>query len=123
MSEPVSVRLSATFAWLIDAAAEAPGADRFLAELGARLCGEGLPVAAGALTLDVSHPLIARRGWLWRADTGAIIEALGFAGLAQGTPDGDVERRWLAGFGSVHEDGGPKRPWLGWAGSRAFSAA
>jgi class 3 adenylate cyclase len=124
MSEPVSVRLSAPLAWLLDAAAEAPGADRLLAELGGRLCAEGLPVAAGTLTLDVSHPLIARRGWLWRADSGEIVESLGFAGLAQGTPQGDAERRWLAGFGPVHDVGGDAdRPRLGWAGSRAFSAA
>jgi hypothetical protein len=45
-----------------------------LAELG------GLPLAGGALTFAVPHPIIARRTWLWRAETGAVIEALGFAG-------------------------------------------
>src|SRR5215204_1448426 len=44
---------------------------------------DGLPRAGGALTLAVPHPIIDRRTWLWRAETGAVIEALDFAG---GTP-------------------------------------
>jgi class 3 adenylate cyclase len=122
--------LPSTLAWLVDAAAESPGADRFLAEFGAHLTRDGVPVAGGALTLDVPHPLIARRTWLWRAGNGEVIEALGFApaGLAtQPDPPGEDERRWLAGFaaGPVHEDavgakgGGPS---LFWAGPRAFTA-
>jgi adenylate cyclase len=35
---------------------------------------------SGALTLAVPHPIITRRTWLWQAETGAVIEALGFAG-------------------------------------------
>ena len=61
-----SMHLSATLSWLVDAAGETPGADRFLAEVGARLVADGLPLAGGALTLAVPHPLIARRTWLWR---------------------------------------------------------
>jgi len=61
------MQLSSTLAWLVDAAGEAPGADRLLAEVGARLLADGLPLAGGALTLAVPHPLIARRTWLWRA--------------------------------------------------------
>ena len=34
---------------------------------------------AARWTLAVPHPLIARRTWLWRADSGEVIEALGFA--------------------------------------------
>ncbi len=30
--------------------------------------------------LAVPHPIIARRIWLWRAETGTVIESLGFAG-------------------------------------------
>ena len=56
-----------------------PGADRFLAELGAHLIADGVPLAGGALTLAVPHPIIARRTWLWRAENGEVIEALGFA--------------------------------------------
>ena len=37
-------------------------------------------MGAGALTLAVPHPIITRRTWLWRAETGAVIEALGFVG-------------------------------------------
>jgi hypothetical protein len=73
------MQLTSTLAWLVDAAGESPGADRLLAELGAHLIKDGLPLAGGALTLAVPHPLIARRTWLWRADGGEVIEALGFA--------------------------------------------
>ena len=68
-----------TLAWLVDEAAEAAGAGALLTALGDRLVGDGLPLAGGALTLAVPHPLIARRTWLWRAETGEVIEGLGFA--------------------------------------------
>ena len=71
------MQLSPTLSWLVDAAGETPGADRLLAELGARLSEDGLPLAGGALSLAVPHPLIARRTWLWRAASGEVIEALG----------------------------------------------
>jgi hypothetical protein len=38
-------------------------AARLLAELGAHLVDDGLPLAGAALTLEVPHPLIARRTW------------------------------------------------------------
>ena len=126
------MQLSSTLSWLVDAASEAPGADRLLAELGARLIKDGLPLAGGALTLAVPHPLIARRTWLWRADSGAVIEALGFApgGLAampEASAFNDGGRRWLAGLaaGLVHEDAvGPRPdgPSLGWIGPRSFTS-
>src|SRR5256885_14791497 len=58
--------LPAPLAWLVDEAGASPGPDRFLAELGGRLLADGLPLAGGALTLAVPHPIIARRTWLWR---------------------------------------------------------
>ncbi len=64
------MQLSSTLSWLVDAASETPGADRLLSELGAHLVEGGLPLAGGALTLAVPHPLIARRTWLWRAEGG-----------------------------------------------------
>jgi adenylate cyclase len=64
MIEPM--QLSSTLAWLIDQAGASPDADRFLAELGARLIDDGVPLAGGALTLAAPHPIIARRTWLWR---------------------------------------------------------
>ncbi|MGK9235310.1 hypothetical protein, partial [Inquilinus limosus] len=93
--------LPAPLAWLVDDAAAAPGPDRFLAELGGRLAADGLPLAGGALTLAVPHPIVARRTWLWRAGTGAVIEALGFAGmpLAAAGPPGRGGRDWLSGLG------------------------
>jgi len=124
--------LTASLAWLLDEAGAAPGPDRFLAELGVRLLADGLPLAGGALTLAVPHPIIARRTWLWRAETGAVIEALGFAG----GPPNQAGRDWLAGLGPVQEDAiGPSlnsprqdspradSPVLGWAGTRWFSPA
>jgi adenylate cyclase len=125
------MQLSSTLSWLVDAAGEAPGADRLLAEVGARLVADGMPLAGGALTLAVPHPLVARRTWLWRAESGEVIEAFGFAaeGLAAAgaaTQHGDAGRRWLAGLaaGLVHEDEvgpGPDAPSLGWIGPRPFT--
>src|SRR5207248_4692904 len=87
--------LSAPLAWLVDEAGTSPGPDRFLAELGSRLLAEGLPLAGGALTLAVPHPIIARRTWLWRAETGAVVGAVGVAG---GAPNQGA-RGWLGGPG------------------------
>jgi adenylate cyclase len=127
-----SMQLSATLSWLVDAAGETAGADRLLSELGAHLIADGLPLAGGALSLAVPHPLIARHTWLWRAASGEVIEALGFApgGLAaalEASPSNDAGRRWLAGIadGLVHEDTvGPKLdgPSLSWIGPREFTS-
>jgi class 3 adenylate cyclase len=124
--------LPGPLAWLVDEAGASPGPDRFLAELGGRLVADGLPLAGGALTLAVPHPIIARRTWLWRAETGAVIEALGFAGGPPSPPGREsAGRDWLAGLGPVHEDTvgpgqdspGPDSPVLGWAGTRPFGLA
>ncbi|MGZ6212817.1 MAG: adenylate/guanylate cyclase domain-containing protein, partial [Candidatus Binataceae bacterium] len=125
------MQLTSTLAWLVDAAGESPGADRLLAELGAHLIKDGLPLAGGALTLAVPHPLIARRTWLWRADSGEVIEALGFApgrslAALEATPSNHDGRRWLAGIapGPVHEDIvglRPDGPSLSWVGPRPFT--
>ena len=123
--------LSSTLSWLVDAAAEAAGADRVLAEVGAHLLADGLPLAGGALTLAVPHPLIARRTWLWRADSRQVMEALGFAPSApvavqESDSPNNAGRRWLATIaaGVVHEDTiGRKNdgPLLSWIGPRAFT--
>ncbi len=121
------MQLSPTLAWLVDAASDAAGADRLLAELGAHLVADGVKLAAGALTLEVPHPLIAKRTWLWRAESGQVIEALGFApaGLPPDLPN-DAGRRWLRDIaaGEVHEDivGRHDGPLLGWIGPRRFTA-
>src|SRR5271166_6128898 len=125
------MQLDATLSWLVDSASETPGADEFLAKLGRALIEDGAPLAGGALTLAVPHPLIARRTWLWRADSGEVIEALGFAPGApvavqeSGSPN-NAGRRWLATIatGVLHEDAiGPKNdgPLLSWIGPRAFT--
>ncbi|MGZ2455762.1 adenylate/guanylate cyclase domain-containing protein [Rhizobium sp. IY2] len=112
--------LPSPLAWLVDEAGASPGPERFLAELGRRLLADGLPLSGGALTLSVPHPIIARRTWLWRAETGAVIEALAFAAA----PQSEAGREWLTGLGPVWEARiGPPRdnqasdsPLLGWAG-------
>jgi adenylate cyclase len=124
------MQLSSTLSWLVDAAAEIAGADALLAELGAHLVADGLPLAGGALTIAVPHPLIASRTWLWRAGSGEVTEALGFApGPAapwEASQPNDAGRRWLPGIadGVVHEDAiGPTRdgPLLSWIGPRQFT--
>jgi len=125
------MQLSSTLAWLVDAASETPGADRLLAEIGAHLVSDGLPLAGGALTMAVPHPLIARRTWLWRSENGEVIEALGFVagGLAAAeaaSPPGDAGRHWLSGLaaGLVHEDAAgarPDGPSLAWIAPRPFT--
>ena len=126
------MRLPSTLAWLVDAAGAAAGADGFLAALGARLIADGLPLAGGALTLAAPHPIIARRTWLWRAETGAVIEALDFGGLdfgaqgSTGSGQSDVSLDWLTGLGAavVQVDvAGPASdgPVLGWATLRPLT--
>jgi adenylate cyclase len=124
--------LPPTLAWLVDDAGTATGPDRLLATLGARLVADGVPLAGGALTLAVPHPIIARRTWLWRAETGAVIEALGFVGGLFAPPvdgpPGEAGRSWLAGLGPgpIQEDAAgpaPDGPVLGWIGTRPFDPA
>src|SRR5215475_1098853 len=106
--------LPAPLAWLVDEAGASPGPDRFLAELGGRLLADGVRLAGGALSLAVPHPIIARRTWLWRAESGAVIEALGFAG----GPPHAAARDFLSKLGPVFEERvgpAPESPLLGWA--------
>jgi adenylate cyclase len=123
------MQLSSTLAWLVDAAAETPTSELFLANLGQRLIEDGAPLAGGALMLAAPHPLVARRTWLWRAGSGEVIEALGFAAGGFSGADGppaEAGRRWLAGLaaGPLHEDAvGPttEGPRLAWVGLRPFA--
>src|SRR5215471_7559326 len=127
------MELSSTLSWLVDAAADSAGANRFLAELGAHLLADGLPLAGGALTFNIPHPLVARRTWLWRADNAEVIEALGFSpgvptAAPGANPANDAGRRWLATIaaGPVHEDAigpGHDGPRVFWIGPRPFTAS
>jgi len=112
--------LPAHLAWLVDEASASSSPEQFIAELGRQLLADGLPLAGGALTLSIPHPIIARRTWLWRAETGAVIEALDFAGRSLNKAAGD----WLAGLGPIYEGKigrGSDNPILGWAGSHSFT--
>src|SRR3982075_977140 len=114
------MKLPITLAWLLDEASAADSADHFLAALGAKLIPDGRPLAGGALTLAAPHPMIARRTWLWRAETGVVIEALGFGALDSAGPgQGDVGRDWLTRIGGavVQDVAGPASdgPVLGWS--------
>jgi adenylate cyclase len=133
------MRLSSVLTWLIDEASTVPGPEHFLTTLGEHLISEGLPLAGGALTLAAPHPIIARRAWLWRAETGEVIEAFGFGSLGSVEAEkGNAGRDWLAGLGTglVHEyvvgpnaerppSHGPRSemPMLGWAPSRRLTDA
>jgi class 3 adenylate cyclase len=127
-----AMQLPATLNWLVDEASEVAGLDRFLAELGTRLVKDGVPLAGGALTLSVPDPIVARRTWLWRAETGDVIEALGF-GLPLPTEGHASEldgagRSWLAeiGVGEICEHtagAGASAPVLGWIGTRQLQEA
>jgi hypothetical protein len=115
------MKLPITLAWLLDEAIAADSADHFLAALGAKLTADGVPLAGGALTLAAPHPMIARRTWLWQADTGVVIEALGFGAVGSAGPgQGDVGRDWLTRLGGAvvqNDVGGPMSdgPLLGWS--------
>ena len=76
--------LPALLDWLLDEAGASPSPDRFLAELGGRLLADGLKPVGGALTLAVPHPIIARRTWLWRAESGAVIDLLELPEITRG---------------------------------------
>src|SRR6266478_5178399 len=115
------MKLPNPLAWLLDEASHSTGADQFLAALGAKLIADGVPLAGGALTLAAPHPMIARRTWLWQADTGVVIEALGFGALGSAGPgQHDVGREWLTRLGGAvvqNDVGGPMSdgPLLGWS--------
>jgi len=104
-----------------------PDGDAFLTALAARLVADGIPLAGGALTQAAPHPVIERRTWLWRADTGRVIEALNLA-IPADREHAHVAVNWLAsiGTGVVQEDfagGASDGAVLAWTGSRPFSGS
>ncbi|MFB2563855.1 adenylate/guanylate cyclase domain-containing protein [Rhizobium sp. IMFF44] len=113
--------LPAPLAWLVDEAGTSPSPERFLADLGGHLLAAGLPLAGSALTLAAPHPIITQHTWLWRAETGAVTEALGFAGTALG----QAGRDWLGDLGPICEETigiAPGNSVLAWAGTRPFTS-
>ena len=125
------MQLHSALSFLVDEAIGLSGADAFLTALGARLVDDGLPLAGGALTQAAPHPIIARRTWLWRADTGRVVEAMGF-GPAMPVEHANIGRDWLAGLGTnVVEESFVGAPMpasaasdgavLGWAATRPLT--
>jgi adenylate cyclase len=119
------MQLPSALSFLVDKAIDVPDGDAFLTALAARLVADGIPLSGGALTQAAPHPVIERRTWLWRADTGRVIEALALARPVD-LEHTHVARNWLVGVGTgaVHEDfaGTPSDgAVLAWTGSRAFS--
>jgi adenylate cyclase len=100
-----AMQLPSALSFLIDNAIDIPDGDAFLTALAARLVADGLRLTGGALTQAAPHPIIKRRTWLWRADTGKVIEALGLTGPVD-AGDTQVARNWLTslGTGVVQED-------------------
>ena len=121
------MQLPSALSFLIDEAIDVPDGDVFLTALAARLIADGVPLFGGALTQAAPHPVIERRAWLWRADTGSVIEALALARPLD-LEHTHVARNWLAsiGTGAVQEDfaGGPSDgAVLAWTGTRPFSVS
>ena len=127
-----AMQLPSALSFLVDTAIDMPDGDAFLTALAARLVADGLPLTGGALTQAAPHPVIERRIWLWRADTGRVIEALGLTGafgpaaaepadigrsdIAKTDIAGtDIAQTWLAGLGtpSIQEEaaGGATLAW------------
>jgi class 3 adenylate cyclase len=104
-----------SIAWLVDEAAASPNAESFLTEFSQRLLADGLLLTGSALTISVPHPIIARRTLLWRPETGAVGERLGFLG-------GEALSSGLAALGPVEEIAIPmlQGAILAWAGARSF---
>lgn len=124
------MRLPSALSFLIDTAIDVPDGDAFLTALATALIADGLPLTGAALTQAAPHPVIDRRIWLWRADTGRVIEALGLAGAFEPGPaePADVARTWLSGLvpAAIDENfaGSPSSgATLTWASSRPFSDA
>ena len=121
------MQLPSALSFLVDKAIDVPDGDAFLTALAARLVADGMPLAGGALTQAAPHPVIERRTWLWRADTGRVIEALNLTMPAD--PEHiHVAVHWLAsiGTGVVQEDfagGASDGAVLAWTGSRSFSGS
>lgn len=134
-----TMELPSALSFLVDTAIDMPDGDAFLTALAARLLADGLPLTGGALTQAAPHPVIERRIWLWRADTGRVIEALGLTGafgpaVVQPADIGrsdiaktaiastDIAQTWLAGLGtpSIQEEaaGGAT---LAWSADRPFT--
>ncbi|MBI2256484.1 MAG: adenylate/guanylate cyclase domain-containing protein [Proteobacteria bacterium] len=117
--------LPSTLAFLVDKAIEESDGEGFLTALATRLVADGLPLVGAALTQAAPHPIIEKRTWLWRADSGKVIEALGLASPSAPS-DTDIARHWLIELGGsiVHETRTgdvSEGAILAWAASRSFS--
>lgn len=122
-----AMQLPSALSFLVDEAIGVSGADGFVSQLGVRLIEDGLPLCGGALTQAAPHPIISRRTWLWRADTGRVVEALGIGlGKSNDAEHTKIGREWLTELGTVfmQEDfvgDTPDGAVIIWATTRPFS--
>ncbi|SDP89124.1 Adenylate cyclase, class 3 [Phyllobacterium sp. YR620] len=116
--------MPSSLSFLIDNAIQFQDGAALLKELAAQIAADNISLAGGTLTLSAPHPIIKQRTFLWRADTGEVIEALGLAGPADPDP-AELARNWLTGIGThVQVDltgGSTDGAILGWAAKQPFS--
>lgn len=118
-----AMQLPSALSFLVDEAHGMADGDAFLSALGTRLLADGIPLAGGTLTQAPAHPIIARRSWLWRADSGAVVQALDI-GMADDPDQAKADRDWLAGLGTVALlDDLLRDTSLHWAASRPLDAS
>src|SRR5438876_9274 len=127
------MQLTLTLTWLVDGAAASPDADLFLADLGAHLLEDGVPLAALAARVTLSAVLEAYLGRRsaarvlagpLRRDVGETIRAAllyadlrGFTALSEAAPPAAVIAALDAWFdriaGAVHAFGGEVLKFIG----------
>ncbi|MCX8282131.1 adenylate/guanylate cyclase domain-containing protein [Phyllobacterium sp. 0TCS1.6C] len=119
------MQLPSALSFLIDEAIDLSEGDVFLTTLAERLIADGVPLIGAMLTQAAPHPVIERRAWLWRSDTGKVIEALGFGPPMAEPGHGEMAVEWLNGLGAravrIDQVGSlPDAAQLGWATSRSL---
>jgi adenylate cyclase len=72
--KPPALSSQSIVEWLIDGARSTPLAQEVLTELCQRLCAAGLPLWRAMVFVRTLHPQIVGRRFVWRADTGTLVD-------------------------------------------------